>query len=380
MKSYVFPDPALRPFASRFVWLSIDTERDENAAVVSKLGVRVLPTLYVIEPASEKPVLAWPGSLTASELAQLLPDAEQATRPGDAGSDAAMALLRGYQASATGNDEEAVAAYRAALSAAPAGWTRRAQAVDGLVTRLADGKQLAACVTTGAEEAPKLPPGTALADVLRAAMGCAEDLPPAAPERARLADLASLGERVATDPSQPILADDRSDLYDYVVHALREVPGRPAGEAKRVARSWASFLEDQAGRAPDAAARAVFDAHRLLAYVALGEPERAVPMLAQSEHDFPADYNPPARLAAAFLQMKHYDDALPAVKRALDRAYGPRKLRLWALEADIYEAKKDAASARHALQEAIDFAQKVPLTGGYPRLREALEKRLAKLK
>ena len=28
MKSYVFPDPALRALASRFVWLSIDTERE----------------------------------------------------------------------------------------------------------------------------------------------------------------------------------------------------------------------------------------------------------------------------------------------------------------------------------------------------------------
>jgi tetratricopeptide (TPR) repeat protein len=249
--------------------------------------------------------------------------------------------------------------------------------VDALVTGLAGDKQLAACATLGADEAPRLPPGTALADVLRAAMSCAEDLPSTAPERARLNDLADLGERVALDPAQPILADDRSDLYDYVAHALREL-GRP-DDARRVARSWAAFLEDQAARAPDPAARAVFDAHRLLAYLALGEPERALPMLAQSEHDFPADYNPPARLGTALLQLKRYDDALAAVKRALDRAYGPRKLRLWSLEADVFEAKKDRASARRALEEALAYAKTLPLTGGYPKLREALEKRAAKL-
>ena len=378
MKSYVFPDPALRGYASRFVWLSLDTERDENAAVVAKLGVHVLPTLYVLEPASEQAVLAWPGSLTATELAELLGDAELAARRGDAGGEAAAALLRGDQASAGGKGGEAIAAYRGALAAAPAGWPRRARAVDALVTGLAEDKQLAACVTLGADEAPKLPPGTALADVLRTAMSCAEDLPRPAPERVRLKDLVVLGERVALDSSQPILADDRSDLYDYVVHALREL-GRP-DDATRVARSWAAFLEDQAGRAPDAAARAVFDAHRLLAYIALGEPGRALPMLAQSEHDFPADYNPPARLATALLHLKRYDDALVAVKRALERAYGPRKLRLWSLEADVLEAKKDRASARLALEQALDYAKTLPMTGGYPKLRDALEKRAAKLR
>lgn len=381
MKSYVFPDPALRALASRFVWLSIDTEREENAPLVSRLAVRALPTLYVIEPASERAVVAWPGSLTAPELAELLEDAELATKRGDVGGEATVELLRGHQASATGNIEEAIAAYRAALAAAPAGWPRRAQAVDALVTHLADDKQLAACVTLGADEAPALPPGTALADVLRAAIGCAEDLPRSAPERARLAELATLGERVATDLGQPILADDRSDLYDFVVHAMRERPGGDRGEAvKRVARAWAAFLEDQASSAPSPAARAVFDAHRLLAYVALGEPARAVPMLEQSERDFPADYNPPTRLARALLLTGRYGEALAALNRALERGYGPRKLTLWALQADILEAQKDRAGARRALEQALAYAKTIPLTGGYPHLRDALEKRLATLR
>jgi thioredoxin-like negative regulator of GroEL len=378
MRSYVFPDASLRRFASRFVWLSLDTERDENAPVVARLGVRVLPTLYVLDAATEQPVVAWPGSLTAAELGGLLEDAEVAARRGDAGGEAAAALLRGHQASAAGRLDDAIAAYRASIAAAPADWPKRPQAVDALVTRLYDQKQLAACVTTAADEAPRMPPGTALADVLRQAMSCVEDLPAAAVEHARLAELASLGERVASDASQPILADDRSDLYDYVVHGLREL--RRADDAQRVARSWAAFLEDQAGRAPTPAARAVFDAHRLLAYVALGEPQRAVPMLEQSEREFPDDYNPPARLAAAYREMKRYDDALAAVKRALGRAYGPRKMRLWSLEADLHEAKHDRAAARRALEQALAFAKTVPLNGGYSKMRDMLEKRLRELR
>jgi thioredoxin-like negative regulator of GroEL len=379
LRSYVFPDPALRRLAGRFVWLSVDTERQENAALVSKLGVQVLPTLYVIDPASEKPTLAWVGSLTASELAGLLEDAAIAVARGDAGGGAASAaLLRGHRASADGKMLDAIGAYRDALAAAPPDWPKHAQAVDALVARLADDKRLAECVITGADEAPKLPPGTGLADVLRTAMGCAQDLPAGAPERGRLGELAALGEHVASDASQPILADDRSDLYDYVVGALRAL-GR-GDDVKRVARAWAVFLERQAAIAPVPAARAVFDAHRLLAYIALGEPVRALPVLEQSERDFPDDYNPPARLAAAHLAMGRHDEALAAVKRAMGRAYGPRKLRLWSLEADVYEAKGDRSSARIALQSALDFAKTVPLVAGYARLRDAIEKRLANLR
>jgi tetratricopeptide (TPR) repeat protein len=379
LKSYVLPDPALRRFGPRFVWLSIDTEREQNAALVARLDVRVLPMLFVIDPASEQPVVAWPGSLTPTELASLLEDAETAARRGGGygGGQATADLLRGHRASAAGKRKEAIEAYRAALAEAPADWPKRAEAVDALVTRLGDDGQSATCVTTAADQAPKMPPGTALADVLREAMSCAGDLPKSAPERARLPDLVALGERVASDASQPILADDRSDLYDYVQSALRDLGH--VDEANRVTRAWAAFLEDEASRAPTPAARAVFDAHRLLAYMALGEPQRAVPMLEQSERDLPDDYNPPARLATAYLKMKRYDDALAAVGRALGRAYGPRKLRLWSLQADIEQARGNQAAAREALRQALDFARTVPLTGAYPKLRDALAKRLGAL-
>jgi len=341
MRSYVFPDPALRRFSSRFVWLSLDTERDGNAMVVSKLGPRVLPTLYVIDSASERLLLAWPGSLTANELAGMLDEA---------------------------------------LGTAPDGKLKHALEVDAAVTRLQDTKDAAKCTSMAADEAPKLPPGTALADVLRAGMGCADDLPPKAPERAKLAGLVALGDKVAADLTQPILADDRSDLWNYIVSAYKTLGEKEhAADVKRVASAWAAFLEDQASRASTPAARAVFDPHRLLAYKALGTPEKAVPMLQRSEHDFPDDYNPPARLASAYLAMKRYDDALGAVQRALGHAYGPRKLLIYSTEADVYEAKGDHAGSRQALSDALAFAKTLPVTDRYARLVESLQKRLDKI-
>jgi thioredoxin-like negative regulator of GroEL len=342
MRSYVFPDPALRRFSNRFVWLSLDTERDGNAQTVAKLGPRALPTLYVIDSASERLLVAWPGSLTANELAGMLDEA---------------------------------------LGTAPDGKLKHALEVDAAVTHLQETKDAAKCATMAADEAPRLPPGTALADVLRAGMSCAGDLPPKAPERAKLAGLVALGDKVAADLTQPILADDRSDLWDYVVANYKTLGEKEhAADVKRVASAWVAFLEDQASRASTPAARAVFDAHRLLAYTALGAPERAVPMLQQSEHDFPDDYNPPARLATVYLAMKRYDDALGAIKRALDHAYGPRKLRFFSTEADVYEAKGDHAGSRQALSDALAYAKTLPITGRYAKLVEGIQKRLDKAK
>ena len=139
----------------------------------------------------------------------------------------------------------------------------------------------------------------------------------------------------------------------------------PAGrEGRRRARTrsrceWSAFLDGQAARARTPEERAVFDSHRLSAYLELGEPERAVPMLQQSERDLPDDYNPPARLATAYRRMKRWDDALAASDRAMALAYGPRKLLLYTTRADIYTGRGDTA-------------RRAPHARGRDRVREAL--------
>jgi tetratricopeptide (TPR) repeat protein len=331
---------ALAPFASRFVFLSLDTEREANAATVAKLDVRVLPTMFVVDPAKENVVFAWPGSMTAEELGALLADASSA--------------------------------------APPARWLDRSRLADARVTELAGAQRFPECVRAAADEAPAMPMGTPLFDVLRAGLDCAKNLPAGSPDRGRTAALVALAEKAVSVPTTAVLADDRSDLYDYLVSALRVI-GRD-DEARSVAGGWARWLEDEAGHAPSPAARAVFDAHRLGAYLALREPQRAVPMLEESARDFPGDYNPPARLATAYLAMKRTDDALAAVKRAVALAYGPRKLRLWSLEADVLFAKGDRAGAKEALRAALDFARDTPLPASYPQLRDAIEKRLSEMR
>ena len=47
------------------------------------------------------------------------------------------------------------------------------------------------------------------------------------------------------------------------------------------------------------------------------------------ERDSPDDYNGPARLGIAYLELGRYDDAAAACERALKKVYGPRRLRVW---------------------------------------------------
>jgi tetratricopeptide (TPR) repeat protein len=343
MRQYVLPDPALRRFATRFVWASLDTEREVNAPAVTRFEVRSLPTLLVIDPVTERARLTWVGSMTAPELADLL-DATLA-----AGPDGATAL-------------------------------DPARALDAMVTRASEQGRLDECVSLAADRAPALPPGTPLADVVRTAMECAGELPAASPGRARLGELTDRAERLADDPALPVLADDRSDLYAHVVDGLRSL-GR-SEEVRRVGARWSAFLEREAARAPSPGARAVFDSHRLLAAEAAGDPTRAIPVLEQSERDFPGDYNPPARLGALYFSAGRYDEALAALDRALARAYGPRRLRLWSLQVDVLLARGDRQSrerARRVLADAVAAARTMPMTGHYPQVRASLERRLAEL-
>jgi tetratricopeptide (TPR) repeat protein len=375
MRAYVFPDEALWPLAKDFVWLSLDTEKVANAKFLDEFAMQVWPTLWVIDPKDEKPALKWLGSATAKELAGLLDDARDAVARGDAEGGAGAALLRGHRDSAAGKGAEAVREYRAALVAAPPHWKKRAQAVEALVARLDELKLDAECVETSMQEMAKLPAGTSLANVGLSGLECARRSPEGSPARANAAVLARAVEQIALDESVPILADDRSGLFEAAALARRE--DKDVAGARALAARWADFLERQARAAKTPEGRAVFDAHRLLAYLAVGDPARALPMLASSERDFPRDYNPPARIAKVDLELQRYEDGLAAIERALSRGYGPRKVRLYLLEAQLLEGRGDKPGAATALREAQVYAAQLPFADKPTQALAEVEVRLA---
>ena len=371
MKAYVFSDPGLSPLVDRYVWLEINTEKAENRAFVEHFPVEAWPMLMVVDSQTGRPVRRWLGSATVVELSARLRAAALALTPGAPGTPGQEALARASAAEASGDRAAATEALREALVTTRPGSLDHGQAAEALVLRLQADGQWSDCLYLAREETTRVAPGTALATLLATGLSCALALPEGDPGRvAAVQPFEDRVGRLARDPSIVLLADDRSSLYETVVEA-RKARGDLAG-AHTTARAWSEFLEGQAGRATTPQERAVFDSPRLAAFLALGEPERALPMLELSEEEFPEDYNPPARLAVALLAMREPALALEAARRAEKLAYGPRKLRVLLTKAEAEARTGDAHAARVTLAHAEKLVESLPDAQGSERMRGAI--------
>jgi tetratricopeptide (TPR) repeat protein len=372
VRATVLNDPALAKHAGRFAWLSINAEESRNAEFVEQMAVEGYPTFLVLDGATGKVALRWSGSLTIPEFERLLDDGERAVAASGR-SPADASLAHADRLGAAGKTADATAAYTEALRLAPAGWAGRGRALASLLDALKKTGDLRQCAAVARRETPALERGPAFAAASAAGLGCAVDAPDSAAWRGTaLKELEPLViESLGLDN---VLADDRSSAYGMLVD-LRDARGDKAG-AKEMAGRWMNFLEIQAAAARSVEARAAFDSHRVAAALALGDPARAVPALLASERDLPDDYNPPARLAILYREMGRYDEALTASQRALDKAYGARKLRIFDTRADIYAKRGDPASAKRTLEEALAYADSLPRSQQPQKFLAQLRKKL----
>jgi tetratricopeptide (TPR) repeat protein len=188
-------------------------------------------------------------------------------------------------------------------------------------------------------------------------LGCAAQASATEPWRADA--ISTLEPRVRASLDIPgLLADDRSGLYEARIQLREEAHDQAA--VKQLAAQWLAFLENSAASAPTVEGRAAFDSHRLLAARKLGDVGRVIPALQASERDLPEDYNPSVRLAIAYRELGRYEEALASAKRALAKAYGPRRVGVFETTASIYERKKDPEGARRTLEEALQYAETLP--------------------
>jgi tetratricopeptide (TPR) repeat protein len=370
MQAYVFSDPSLSKQAGRFVWLSIDTEKEQNAGFLAKFPIEAYPTLLIIDAARESAVLRWPGSANPTQLVKLLDDGERAVRGG--GDVGARERGRADRLAAERKWSDAAEAYRKALSLVSA--ADRPRVVESLVTSLSFAHDAAGCFKAASEQVPGLPRGPSFANAAGTGLSCAFELKGAEGTRARTAMLPFVEEAVELPG---LLADDRSGLYETLVEA-REVAGDQAG-MKATAEKWIVFLEGEAARAPTVEQRTAFDPHRVNAALAMGQPLRAEAALKASEHDLPADYNPAARLALIYRAAKRYDDGLAAVDRALAKVYGPRTLRLYDLKSDILADKGDRTGAKNALEKGLTAARALPKEQRRPESEARLQQKIEAL-
>jgi tetratricopeptide (TPR) repeat protein len=373
MRAFVFTDKALARRAGQFVWLSIDTERQGNAPFLTKFPVEAWPSFFVLDPRTEKAALRWVGGATVRQVEKILDDGRKSVRGGEKGVEGILARADGFYGE--GKNAEAAREYRDALSRAPENWPRYGRAVESLLFALQRLHDEKGCAETAREAFPKLRRTSSDANVAATGLDCALSLKPEDPARSSLAAALAADSREIVSARRPdIAADDISSVYE-VLAAEREAARDEEGR-KKVLSERAAFLEGEAAHAKNPDARAVFDSHRLSTYMALGEPARAIPMLEASERDLPDDYNPPARLAAAYKALKQYDEALAASDRALAKAYGPRKVGILQTRADIHAARGDAEAARKTLEETVQYAESLPAGQRSDRTIASLKKKL----
>ena len=385
MRANVFTDKSLTRQAGRFVWLAIDTEKAKNAALRKRLGIQALPTYFIVDPADEHVALRWVGGATAAQLEWILDDGRASVasssgtgRRGVAGP-AEQALARADRLYGAGDYAGAATAYQEAIAAAPAPWPRYARAVESLMFALGESDQAGALVDLARAAWPRLRSTPSAANLASSGLDAALRLPDSLPVRsASIAEFEARCREVLADRSLVLAGDDRSGLYIALLDA-RENAKDEAGR-KQVAAEWARMLEGEAAKAKTPDGRAVYDSHRVSAYLALGQPERAIPMLEASERDLPADYNPPARLAVAYRAMKRWSDALAASDRAFAKAYGPRQLGMYQVRADIFLGLADTTGARRTLATAIAFADSLPPGQRSETTLASLRKRLEGIK
>jgi tetratricopeptide (TPR) repeat protein len=369
MRAYVYTDKSLDRYAGRFVWLSVNTEAAANAAFLKQYPIPALPTMLVLD-AQGKVKTRYVGGATVPQLRKLLDDVS--SKP-VAESD--KLLVEADRLAADGKHAEAVKAYESALAKAEKNWKKLGRTAESMLFSMSLTDENERCATRAMELYPRVKGSPSAANVAATGLGCATSLEEGNAKRAELiTTLEKYTREVFDDPKIVLSGDDRSGLYMSLIDA-RDAAKDEQG-ALELKKQWAAFLEKVAGEAKTAEQRAVYDSHRLSAYLDLGTPEKAIPMLEQSQRDFPGDYNPPARLALAYKAMKLYDEALVANQRALAKVYGPRKLLVLTTRADIFMEKGDKEGARAAIAMAIEYAKSLPEGQRSERRIASLQKRL----
>lgn len=377
MNAYVFPDPALGKYSSKFVWAAIDIDKAQNAAVKKQFVIEGVPSFFIVDPADGSVALRWLGSATVAQLSDILDDGTKSVAKKNA-QRVDKALAKADRLYGEGKNAEAAVAYQETLAMAPKGWSRYGRTTESLLFALQSSEQYGTCVARAEREYPRFRNSSSAMNIAALGLDCALSLGKDVVERADTVTRFEAMAREAMDNDRVVVAaDDRSGLYIVMIGARQDVKDEEG--ARKLASEWSAFLDREAAKAATPEARTVFDSHRLSAYMELGEPARAIPMLEQSERDFPEDYNPPARLAVAYKAMEKYEDSIKCADRALARAYGPRRLTIYRTKCDAQIGFGDAAGARSTMEEAIAMAEALPEGQRNERTIASLKEKLASL-
>ncbi|MGZ6142850.1 MAG: tetratricopeptide repeat protein, partial [Myxococcales bacterium] len=290
---------------------------------------------------------------------------------------AAAAQREGDQARIAGDLRKSADAYARAVALSKPSDPARPERLTLYATalrRLKTPEAAQACVALGLKETRNTGDSVPAADFVTYADDCADQLPKGDAEAAKLHALAidRLREILAKKDA-PLAADDRSDALANLAEMLDKAGRHP--EAVQAMKEREQVLEKAAAAAPDATMASTFDAHRMDAYMYLGELPKAEQLLAQREKQMPDDYNPPARLARVLFEEKKLAEAEQAVDRALDKMpHSQRRVGILGLKAKILKAQ--GKSAEPVLREQLEVLRSLPAPQRNPEQEAKLSEQL----
>jgi tetratricopeptide (TPR) repeat protein len=347
----------------RFVFASLDTDREVNAEAVAKYPPSAWPTFYVIgeDRSTGQPDAVLARFVGAASLAQFhafLEAGRNAQQGGAAGADAH--LLGAERAIAVKDLPTAEQELVAALAQAPAGWPRRPEALKSLISTRRHRNDVAGCLDLAERSLDETGDAAAATDFIVIAMICAGRAD--ASEAGRIKKLrARAAARLAAlvaDAAAPLSIDDRSDALANL-RELQDALGQHA-EARATAERQRALLDDAAAKAPTAMAAMTFNWQRCEVYTYLGKPLEMVPALQRSIRDLPREYDPPARLGWIYLQAGKLAEAAKWTDAALALAYGPRKARVLAQRAEIAAKQRDPVAEKQYRRDIVKLWESLP--------------------
>jgi thioredoxin-like negative regulator of GroEL len=378
MKTTVFIDEAMAPQADKFVWLSLDTDREGNAAAVAKLPLSAWPTFYVL--GEDESVLArFAGAASLEQFTAFL-DAGLAARTATDGS--AQALLAAERALAVKDLATADTQLEAAIKAAPPTWSRLPDALVSWVHTKRSRKDNLGCLTVAETYLQQTGRAASVADFIGISLECAKDVLKADPasqarvDAFRVIALNKLFTQYA-DTGGQLSIDDRSDAMTYARELLVDMGNKD--EAKSVAQEQVTLLEKAIKDAPDPSVAATYLYQLSEAYIALDRPLEAVPTLQKYATALPKEYDPAMRLANVYVEAKRYEDAKMWADKALSLVYGPRKSRVLEIRASIAHAQNKPAEEKLYRTQAVDLWKSLPPGQQNPDALKKAEDALAAL-
>jgi tetratricopeptide (TPR) repeat protein len=158
-------------------------------------------------------------------------------------------------------------------------------------------------------------------------------------------------EELLKVPPDAMAPDDVADALAILADAQQD-DGQPQS-ARATRERQLEIMERAASAATTPSMAATYDYQRANAYLALGQGDQAIALLEARMAELPGSYEPPARLASILERMGEPERALQALERALQHAYGPRRLQYLAQKARLNRSLGRSVEELQALEEEV---------------------------